>query len=137
MTCDVPAVTPGGFDFPEGPDAQAMRAGLMWDAVRVPRWLAVPALARLGDRSGAVIEDTWGPVWYWLIPPGSGHGWRHGHGIEVLGATCWVVVPPVSRTAGAGVRWMLPPVSGRAVLTAADVLRAALTAAVAELAGPR
>lgn len=137
MTCDVPAVAPGSFDLPEGPEVQAMRAGVSWDAVRVPKWLAVPALDRVGDRSGAVIEDRWGPVWYWLIPPGSGHDWQHGHGIEVLGATCWVVVPPARRTSGAGVRWLLPPASGRALLTDADVLRVALASAVADPAGPR
>ena len=106
-----------------------MRAGVAWDAVRVPRWLAAPALDRPGDR--------WGPVWYWLIPPGSGHDWQLGHGIEVLSATRWVVVPPARRTSGAGVRWLLPPVSGRAVLTEAGVLRVALASAVSEPAGPR
>lgn len=114
-----------------------MRAGLTWDAVRVPRWVAAPTLAALADKSGAVIEDTWGAVWYWLIRPGAGAGWGHGHGVYVLGTACWLAVPPVTRTEGAGVHWLIPPVSGRAALTDAPLLNVALGDALAELAGPR
>lgn len=116
---------------------QMMRAGHSWDAVRVPRQVAVPTLTTLGDESGAVIEDTWGEDWYWLISTGNGTGWAYGHGVTVLGAACWLAVPPASRTAGSGVRWILPPEPGRAALTSAPLLRTALNLSLLEPADPR
>lgn len=50
---------------PESMCVTLVPAGRWWDAVRVPRDLAVPGLAVLGPDSGAVIED--GRCALWLL----------------------------------------------------------------------
>lgn len=108
-----------------------MRAtGRTWDAVRVPRWVAMVTLPAL-DESGAVIEDSWGAIWYWLIPSGAANGWALP-GIQVLGRACYVAVPPVRRTAPGGVRWLLPPEPGRPAVSDPRMLHTALENAVAQ-----
>ncbi|UGY92629.1 hypothetical protein [Streptomyces gobiensis] len=103
--------------------------------VRVPRWLGALALPRLGEDSGAVIEDGFGRVWYWLIPPGTADGWELRH-VVVLGETCHVAVPPQWFTEGPGLRWRVPLAPGR-YLTDPELLHKALTAATADALGPR
>jgi hypothetical protein len=120
---------------PSGTDVELLPAGRWWDAVKVSRWLAEPALDRLGDDSGAVIEDGFGRTWYWLVAPGGADGWRLQQ-VVPLGETCYLAVPPQHRTGGPGLRWRVPLAPGR-YLTGPGLLHQALADAVAEALGPR
>lgn len=111
--------------LPNGRDIEALRAGIHWDAVRVKAPLGDAVLARLGERTGAVIEDTWGRAMYWLVPAGTAATWRVP-GSQALGSACWVTVPgPV---ADGGLHWRVP-IAGNGLLTAPGPLRDALEAA--------
>lgn len=135
--CDPPA-----FVTPADLTVQVLPAGVTWDAVRVPKRIAVSTLRVLGERTGAVIEDSYGAVWYWLIEPGAAGSCELNHQVKVLGQTCYVAVPAVLRTVGPGVWWVLPPDPGvregrspRPALTDLHVLRIALATAASEVTG--
>ncbi|WFB09839.1 hypothetical protein LRS74_24420 [Streptomyces sp. LX-29] len=83
------------------------------------------ALALLGEESGAVIADTRGAVWYWLVRPGTAADWSLH---RVLAQGAFVVVPGRERKGGPGLHWRVPP-SGARSLTDPDRLHAALMAA--------
>ncbi|WP_211041620.1 hypothetical protein [Streptomyces tardus] len=121
------------FTPPPGPDVCLMQAGVTWDAVRVSAWVSRAVLPALGERSGAVLEDGYSGVWYWLIASGAGGGWRFGPAVQVLGAATWLAVPPVHRTERPGLRWVLAPGGGTRALTEPELLHAALQRQV----GPR
>lgn len=88
-------------------EIETQRAGVHWDAIRIREPLATSVLAALGNRTGAVIEDTLGgPTWYWLVPAGTADTWDVA-GSDALGAACWVTVPgPQTR---GRIRWRVPP----------------------------
>ncbi|RSS36736.1 hypothetical protein [Streptomyces sp. WAC08241] len=104
-----------------GAATAAQPAGRAWDAVRVPRSIGLLALATLGARSGAVIEDD--RALYWLVPTGSAAGWDITN-TTVLGVGVKVLVPPARRTAGPGPFWRICP--GDTWLTDVTALRAAV-----------
>ncbi|MFF3123387.1 hypothetical protein ACFVRD_13670 [Streptomyces sp. NPDC057908] len=107
------------------------KAGQAWDAVRVPRSVGLDALAILGGRSGAVLEDPLSAALYWFIPPGNAVTWDVA-GTRVLDEDAHLVIPPVRRTQGPGPHWRVCP--------AAEVWTteaAALQAALEDAAGPR
>lgn len=108
--------------LPNGRDIEAIRAGVHWDAVRVATPLGDTVLDHLGERTGAVIEDTWGRVLYWLLPAGSAATWSVP-GSQALGSACWVTVP--GPTADVGLRWRVPGVPN-GILTGPRLLRDAL-----------
>ncbi|MER6687901.1 hypothetical protein [Streptomyces minutiscleroticus] len=91
-----------------GPEARALPAGEWWDAVRVPLHHGRAALERLGASTGAVIEDGYGAILYWLIRPSSAPDW-HLPPTHLLGPGCHVALPPAYRTAGPGLYWRIPP----------------------------
>ncbi|MEX2974782.1 hypothetical protein [Streptomyces sp. C184] len=109
-------------------------AGVDWDAVRVPRSVGLRALAILGNRSGAVIEDPREPAVYWFVRVGSTAGWDVPD-TRPLGVTQHLVVPPPPRVEGPGPHWRICPTDGW-LLTDVRVLRAAIEAAVAPFRGP-
>ncbi len=112
--------------LPTGRDIEAIRAGVHWDAIRVRTPLGDAVLEHLGDRTGAVIEDTWGHALYWLVPAGTSTDWNVPES-QALGVACWVTVPgPAS---DGGLRWRVPK-TARGMLTGPRLLRAALEAAV-------
>lgn len=108
-------------------------AGGAWDAVRVPRSAGLDALAILGHRSGAVLEDPAAPALYFFIPRGTVAAWDVD-GTRILGADDYVVIPPDRRTQGPGPHWRICPVPD-AWTTDATVLEAALRDAVTARAG--
>jgi hypothetical protein len=105
------------------PEVRTVPAGRWWNAVRVP-----VALGALGDETGAVIEDGYGGIMYWLVLPGDASAWRLPD-VQVLGRGSHVAVPPLRRTSGPGLYWRVP-LSNDSYWTDTERLRAALTAAV-------
>lgn len=113
-------------------DVRIVPAGRWWSAVRVPAALGTLVLELLGDRTGAVIEDGYGGIMYWLVPPGDAAD-RRLPGGQVLGRGSHVAVPPPSRTSGPGLYWRVP-LSHDSYRTDTARLRAALTEATATAA---
>ena len=109
--------SPRGWLPPAGPDIELVPSGVWWDAVKLPALLGDQLLARLGDRGGSVIRDSWGQMFYWLIPQGAADSWvRCGlTGVQVLGPACYVAVPPPHRVRSPGVSWATPPDADRIV----------------------
>lgn len=120
---------------PRGRDTELHPAGRWWDAVRVPVRVGNPALERLGERTGAVIEDRYGALLYWFVPIGAANSWELQR-VEVRGPACYVGVPPADRTEGPGVRWRVP-LSAERYLTDPVLLYDALREAVHVVLGPR
>jgi hypothetical protein len=108
---------------------ELVSCGQAWDAVKVPGRIGESVLARLGEETGAVIEDPRGHVWYWLVLPGAPDNWTEC-GAECLGTAAYVVAPPADRTEGLGVRWRVP-LSSEHYLTEASALQEALAAEAA------
>ncbi|MEU7238615.1 hypothetical protein [Streptomyces sparsogenes] len=132
MTTEVEPWTP-----PSGRNAQLQAAGRWWDVVRAPRFIGKRALELLGDDVGAVIENPFDGVLYWLIPLGAAAEWdmsRLPH-IQVWGATAYIEVPSVDCRRGPGVRWRVPPRDR--CLTDPAALHGALRTATREALGPR
>lgn len=128
-----PTAEPQAWTPPRGVAVELVPAGVWWDAVRVPRWIAEHALRTLGESGGAVIEDGYGAWLYWLIPVGMGKTDGLAHA-QLLGHATWVAVPPAHRTTGPDVTWrFLPDV----LLTDPARLRAALRQAERRAVGPR
>ena len=114
---------------PTNTGVEAVRAGQWWDAVRMASDLGTPVLELLGDRSGAVIEDTNSRLMYWLVRPGANAGrWPHRQ-VQVLTETpamlSYVGVPGTARS-GPGPCWRVPP--DGAYLTDTVELEAAVVA---------
>jgi hypothetical protein len=103
---------------------QIRAAGHGWDAVRVPAARARSVLLALGDRSGAVIEDSREPALYWFVASGTTAGWDVP-GTRPLGLDQHLVVPDRCRRQGPGPWWRIPP-GASALLTDADALLKAL-----------
>jgi len=99
-------------------------AGQDWDAVRVPAPLGLAAMAILGARCGAVLEDPLTSVVYYFVPCGAASRWTVA-GTKALGAGASVAVPPLRRTTGPGPHWRVCPGDGTWVTDAA-ALQAAL-----------
>ncbi|GAB2900101.1 hypothetical protein [Streptomyces mayteni] len=115
---------------PNGHGVRQLPAGRWFDAVEVGSLAAVPALGRLGPRSGPVIEDQTRDVVRWLIPPRAGTGWNLPLA-RVLGHGDTVAMPPAEWTWGLRlgappVRWLYPPTG--TCLTSPRMLLEALTA---------
>ena len=113
---------------PCGTDIRLVPAGRWWDAVKVPRAVGDFALKLLALDTGAVIEDAFSAHLYWLVPVDSATGWRLPY-VTVLGAACYLAVPPGHRTEGLGVHWRVPCEPGH-TLTDPAHLREALETAI-------
>jgi len=122
---------------PNGPSVELVAAGRSWDAVRVPSSVGARVLERLGEDSGAVIEDGYGAILYWLVRPGAADAWDLPQAyVGILGVASYVAVPPVRRIEGPGVRWAVA-LSALRYLTNPEQLHAALTAEINAAVGPR
>lgn len=108
-------------------------AGGTWDAVRVPRSAGLDALAILGHRSGAVLEDPSAPApaLYFFIPRRTAADWDVD-GTRILAEDDHVVIPPDRRTQGPGPYWRICPSPGTWTTDPA-----ALQAALEDAASPR
>ncbi|MDX3162458.1 hypothetical protein PV516_01405 [Streptomyces scabiei] len=105
------------------------RAGQDWDAIRTQKTLGLAAMAILGSRCGAVVEE--GPVVFFFTPRGTAAGWSVDH-TEPVREGGAVAIPPARRTQGPGPHWRMCPGEGR-MLTDPQALKAALEDAF----GPR
>lgn len=105
-------------------DCALVAAGEDWDAIRVSDAVGNRTLAILGPRSGAVIEDPRGRVFYWFVPVGTAAAWSVS-GTRALGHHCHVSVPPARKVAGYGPRWRITPGDGR-LITGSAPLQAAI-----------
>ncbi|AUH40474.1 hypothetical protein CXR04_09585 [Streptomyces sp. CMB-StM0423] len=99
----------------------AVEAGEYWDAVRVDRSLGLLALKELGDSAGPVIQDPWGKILYFLVPPGSTRDWDVEHTVP-CGPSHYVGVPPLEAEEHS-LHWVIPPGRGRGCTRPADLRR--------------
>ncbi|MEU0671378.1 hypothetical protein ABZ330_00500 [Streptomyces sp. NPDC006172] len=99
-------------------------AGQEWDAIRVPRSVGLAALGILGQRSGAVVEDSISSAVYFFTPVGTAARWD-AENTRALGEGSTVTIPPARRTEGPGVHWRICPGDGR-WLTDPQALQAAI-----------
>ncbi|MFE9448247.1 hypothetical protein [Streptomyces sp. NPDC006739] len=108
-------------------------AGHDWDVIRVPRSVGLAAMAILGARAGAVIEDSLAAagVVYFFAPVGTAESWDVVN-TRALGVGATVTIPPARRTEGPGPHWRICP-GDDGWLTDPD----ALAAAIGDAFGPR
>jgi hypothetical protein len=108
-------------------------AGHDWDAIRVPRSVGLAAMALLGTRCGAVIEDPLmsAGVVYFFTPPGTAAEWTVEN-TRALGVGSSLTIPPPRRTDGPGPHWRICP-GDDGWITDPD----ALAAAIGDAFGPR
>ncbi|MFJ8995643.1 hypothetical protein ACIRQH_35210 [Streptomyces sp. NPDC102279] len=106
-------------------------AGVDWDAIRVPRSVGASAVAILGTRCGAVVEDSMNGAVYFFTPVGTAEVWTVDT-TRALGAGSAVTIPPTRRVQGPGAFWLMCPGEDRWLTDPA-----ALTAALADACAPR
>lgn len=106
-------------------------AGEDWDAIRVPRAVGLAAMAILGTRCGAVVEDPLSTAVYYFTPIGTASTWE-AENTRALGVGSTVTIPPARRTQGPGPHWRMCP-GEETWLTDPAALRAAIEDAF----GPR
>jgi hypothetical protein len=122
---------------PNGDSIELVAVGCSWDAVRVQSSIGLRVVERLGGDSGAVIEDRFGSLLYWLVRPGAADAWELPQPfVEIRGVTSYLAVPPVHRVQGPGVRWAVP-LTAECYLTDPELLHAALAAEINAAVGPR
>lgn len=83
-------------------------AGEDWDAIRVPRSVGLAAMAILGTRCGAVVEDPLSTAVYFFTPVGTASEWEVEN-TRALGDDSTVTIPPARRVEGPGVYWRMCP----------------------------
>ncbi|MEV0170552.1 hypothetical protein AB0I00_05420 [Streptomyces sp. NPDC050803] len=106
-------------------------AGQDWDAIRVPRSVGLAAMAILGARCGAVVEDPLSTAVYYFVPAGTAPGWDVEN-TRALGTGATVTIPPARRTEGPGPHWRMCPGEARWLTDPS-----ALQAAIEDAFGPR
>ena len=111
-------------------DCALLPAGKDWDAIRVTEAVALRAMAILGARSGAVIEDPRSRLFYWFVQVGTAATWDLPE-TRGLGTHRHVGVPPDGKVDGPGPRWRITPGDGR-LMTDGGPLRAALEDALTQ-----
>lgn len=96
-------------------DTTSMRitsVGRDWDAVRLPRYLGLLAVGRLGDAVGSVVVDPGARRLYVLVPVGAAARWALP-GTRALGQGSFLALPGQGRTAPPGPYWLTCCPSGR------------------------
>lgn len=83
-------------------------AGQDWDAIRVPTAVGASAVAILGSRCGAVVDDPLTAALYFFTPVGTAALWDVA-GTRALGEGSAVTIPPARRTEGYGPHWRVCP----------------------------
>ncbi|NUH35246.1 hypothetical protein HUF15_00420 [Streptomyces samsunensis] len=95
---------------PNAQDVEVLPVGKWWDAVRAAPTIGERALKTLGDKTGAVIQDKNGPL-YWLVEVGTATSW-HLRQVRVLteltDESTYLGVPPASWTTGPKTHWRVP-----------------------------
>ncbi|MYZ38320.1 MULTISPECIES: DUF6415 family natural product biosynthesis protein [unclassified Streptomyces] len=125
------APAPEPWAPPTGTTVELVGAGRYWDAVRVRADVGERVIKRLGDTSGAVIQDSYGSAFYWLVTPGAADAWDFpSKQVVPLGVATFVAVPPPHFTdRSRRLRWVVPPAVTRC-LTNATLLHGALAAEI-------
>lgn len=82
---------------------------LTWDAIRVPRSLGLSAVAILGPRCGAVIDDPKAEALFWFVAPGSAAEWNLDGTVALTSHRHTVAIPPLRLTQGPGPHWLVCP----------------------------
>lgn len=118
---------------PTPPPTKARATDGEWDVIRVPRQLGLAAMAILGTRAGAVVEDPMPAAIYFFVPAGAAAGWDVKNTRGLPGGET-VPLPPTRRTEGPGPHWRMCP-GEDGWLTDPDALRAALGDAFAPRLG--
>ncbi|WP_326594968.1 hypothetical protein [Streptomyces sp. NBC_01803] len=109
MATIAPALPPAVPEWiPVGRYPELRPTGRWFDAVTAYSVEGVRAIARLGERSGPVIDDPEQGLVTWFVRPGSAVGWSLPC-VGVLGAGCEIVVPPAAVPDRALLRWVIPP----------------------------
>lgn len=122
---------------PTGDTMRLEPAGHAWDAIRVPTRIGLPLLDRLGHDTGAVIRDVSGGGLFWLVRPRAADRWELPQPfVTIYGATTYIAVPPVDRTEGHTLRWVVP-LTPTCYLTDHQLLHDALKAEIDAVTGPR
>ncbi|MET7746724.1 hypothetical protein [Streptomyces sp. NPDC005385] len=98
-------------------------SGLTWDAIVVPRPLGLGAVAILGPRCGAVVDDLSNLTWF--VAHGAADGWPLQQATILAETRHTVAIPPVRLTRGPGPHWSVCPGDGD-WLTDVRALQAAL-----------
>lgn len=126
-----PKVAPSTSSLPAGCGVELVQSGVRWDAVRAPESVGELVLAMLADDSGALVHDPFTRCVYWFVHLGSGNEWTFPEttGIQVLGNTSWVAIPPLAWIGIPGLRWARPA-GGERFLTNPGQLHEALVGAV-------
>lgn len=114
-------------------DCRLEDADRTWDAIRVPRSVGLDALAILGGRSGALLEDPLSAALFWFIPPEDAAEWDVA-GTRVLDEDAHLPIPSDGRTHGPGPHWRVRPVA-EVWTTEAAALQAALEDAASPCLG--
>lgn len=96
-----------------------------WDAIRVPRGLGLSAVAILGPRCGAVVDDPTADLLFWFVAPGSAAGWNLDGTRALTSRRHTVAIPPLRLTRGPGPHWLVCP-GDEGWLTDVRALKAAL-----------
>ncbi|MFE1958908.1 DUF6415 family natural product biosynthesis protein [Streptomyces sp. NPDC059479] len=124
--------SPQAWAPPAGTAVVLVAAGRYWDAVRVRTDVGERVIKRLGNNSGAVIQDSYGAALYWLVAPGTADAWDlPSEQVVPLGAATFVAVPPAHFTdTSRRIRWAVPLTAER-YLTDAELLHDALAAEIA------
>ncbi|WP_406410478.1 hypothetical protein [Streptomyces sp. NBC_01614] len=99
-------------------------AGEDWDVIRVPHSVGLGAMAILGARGGAIVEDPLSAIVYYFVPRGTSSDWDVVD-TRALGTGASVAIPPARCTRGASPRWRVCP-GDDGWLTDPDALRAAI-----------
>ncbi|MCX5239847.1 hypothetical protein OG824_32060 [Streptomyces prunicolor] len=111
--------------------SQAVR--VTWDTIRVSRGLGLAAVAILGPRCGAVIDDPRSDVLDWFVAPGSAASWSLTD-TRALPSGRNTVIPPLRLTHGPGRHWIVCP-GEEGWLTDIRALEAALEDCLSREAG--
>ncbi|RMB87680.1 hypothetical protein [Streptomyces shenzhenensis] len=123
----MPTTTP----LPSATTYTLLDASRDWDAIRVPRSIGLAAMAVLGTRCGAVVEDR--TVVYYFVPAGTAQAWDMEN-TRPLGTGASVTIPPARRTEGPGPHWRMCP-GEDGWLTQPQALQAALEDCMSVKAG--
>ncbi|MFJ4787548.1 hypothetical protein [Streptomyces sp. NPDC088794] len=99
--------------------------------ILAPLNLGLPAIAILGTRCGAAIND--GGELIWFVEPGSAEGWNVPSTRLLTSSRNQVIIPPHRVTTGPAAHWRVCPGEHR-WLTDTPALRAALEDASRQLA---
>lgn len=118
---------PGELAAPAG--ARLVPTGMEFDAICVPRYLALPSLTTLG-KTGAVIVNPYERALYFFAQLGTAASWDVPE-THPLGAAQYLLLPPAASVSPPGPYWLVKQ-GADGPLTDANRLHAALQSIIAD-----